>query len=36
MLEFFGDHFFFIPLGAAALFMAVVSFVSIESAFESR
>ena len=34
MLSFIGDHFFYIPLGAAALFMAVVGYVSIENALE--
>jgi hypothetical protein len=33
MLAFIGDHFFVLPLAAAALFMAVVSFVAIEDAF---
>ncbi len=33
MLAFIGDHFFVVPLAAAALFMAVVSFVAIEDAF---
>ncbi len=36
MIGFFGDHFFIIPLAGAALFMAVVGFVSIEDAFRNR
>lgn len=32
MLGFIGDHFFVIPIAAAMLFMAVVTFVSIEDA----
>lgn len=35
MLSIIGDHFLVIPLAAAALFMAVVGYVSIESAFGS-
>lgn len=34
MLSFIGNHFFVIPLAAAGLFMAVVGFVSVESAFD--
>jgi hypothetical protein len=36
MLGFIGDHFFVLPLAAAALFMAVVGFVSIEDATRER
>lgn len=36
LLSFIGDHFFFIPLAAAGLFMAVVGYVSIEAAFSQR
>lgn len=33
MIGFFGDNYLILALGAAALFMAVVGFVSIEDAF---
>lgn len=36
MLSFIGDILFVIPLAGAALFMAVVGFVSIEEAFRER
>lgn len=31
MLSYIGDHYLYIPLAAALLFMAVVGYVSIES-----
>ena len=34
LLSFIGDNFLFIPLAAAGLFMAVVGYVGIESAFD--
>ena len=36
MLGFIGDHFIVLPIAAAALFMVVVSFVSIEDALRHR
>jgi len=36
MLEFFGNHFFWIPLTAAALFSVVVGFVTIEEAISKK
>ncbi len=36
MIGFIGDHYLYLPVAAAALFMLVVSVVSIEDAFRKH